>query len=184
MQVQWGAGGCACERTGGVKMSDEHPAEQQADQQPGDELPTHIQRADGLTHKQEAAIIALLNEPTVTKAAVACGINDRTIYRWLDEPAFSRAYRKARREAFAQAISASQRYAPLAVQTLAKIMADATLSVASRVSAATALLKFSRESIELDDLATRVDDLEKSVKDEQAQRDAGGGSVWGQKQCA
>ena len=170
---------------GGVKMSDEHPAEQRADQQPGDELPTHIQRADGLTHKQEAAIIALLNEPTVTKAAVACGINDRTIYRWLDEPAFSRAYRKARRENFAQAIAASQRYAPLAVQTLAKFMADATLSVSARVTAATALLKFSCESIELDDLATRVDDLEKCIKDEQERASqSGAGSTWGQKQCA
>lgn len=166
-------------------MSDERPENQHADERPGDDLPTHIQRADGLTHKQEAAIIALLNEPTVSKAALACGLNDRTIYRWLDEPAFSRAYRKARREAFAQAISASQRYAPLAVQTLAKIMADPTLSVASRVSAATALLKFSRESIELDDLATRVDDLEKSMKDE-AQRvaDQTAADSWGSRVCA
>ncbi len=145
---------------------------------------SRVERCNGLTPKQEQAIVALLNEPSVARAAEACGIHQKSIFRWLDEPAFSRAYRKARREAFAQAISASQRYAPLAVQTLAKIMADATLSVASRVSAATALLKFSRESIELDDLATRVDDLEKSLKDEQAQRDAGAGSVWGQKQCA
>ena len=173
-------------------MSDEQPTDELAtsekpgDDGPPDESPTHTQRADGLTHKQEAAIIALLNEPTVQRAAKVCGLNDRTIYRWLDEPAFSRAYRKARREAFAQAIAASQRYAPVAIQTLAKIMTDATLSVASRVSAATALLKFSRESIELDDLATRVDDLEKSMKDEQAQRDAGSaaGPSWGAKQCA
>ena len=142
-----------------------------------------VERCDGLSTKQENAIVALLNEPSVAKAALACGLNQNTIHRWLDEPVFSRAYRKARREAFAQAISASQRYAPLAVQTLAKIMADSTLSVSARVSAATALLKFSRESIELDDLATRVDDLEKSIKDEQAQREAAPGA-WGQKQCA
>ncbi len=139
----------------------------------------------GLTPSQEQALIAMLNEPTIERAAKAAGVGERTLHRWLDDPVFSRAYRKARREAFAQAISASQRYAPLAVQTLAKIMADATLSVASRVSAATALLKFSRESIELDDLATRVDDLEKSMKEEQAQRDAGGPmNSWGAKQCA
>jgi hypothetical protein len=163
-------------------MSDERPDEQPADEKPGDGLPTHIQRADGLTHKQEAAIIALLNEPTVSKAAVACGLNDRTIYRWLDESAFSKAYRKARREAFAQAIAATQRYAPVAVQTLAKIMTDPTLSASARVSAATSLLKFSRESIELDDLATRVDDLEKSMKQEAEQKPPT--AAWGDNACA
>lgn len=120
----------------------------------------HIQRADGLTHKQEQAIVALLNEPTVARAARSLGLSEKSLYRWLDERAFGRAYRKARREAFAQAIANSQRYAPLAVQMLAKIMADETLSVSARVSAASILLKFSRESIELDDLAQRVDELE------------------------
>jgi hypothetical protein len=133
-----------------------------------------VERCDGLSTKQENAIVALLNEPSVAKAALACGLNQKTIHRWLDEPVFSRAYRKARREAFAQAIAASQRYAPVAVQTLAKIMTDATLSVSARVSAATALLKFSRESIELDDLATRVDDLERSLKEEQARTESQG----------
>lgn len=149
-----------------------------------DKTPTHTQRADGLTHKQEAAIIALLNEPTVQRAAKVCGLNDRTIYRWLDEPVFSRAYRKARREAFAQAIAASQRYAPVAVQTLAKIMTDGTLSVSARVSAATALLKFSRESIELDDLATRVDDLERSMKEASERSPEPPHANWGDRSCA
>jgi hypothetical protein len=128
----------------------------------------------GLTPKQEQALIALLNEPTIERAAKTAGVGERTLHRWLDEPAFSRAYRKARREAFSQAIAASQRYAPVAVQTLAKIMTDGTLSVSARVSAATALLKFSRESIELDDLATRVDDLERSMKEEQARTESQG----------
>ena len=52
---------------------------------------------DGLTPKQEQAIVALLNEPTVTRAARALGVNDRTLYRWLDDPTFSGAYRRARR---------------------------------------------------------------------------------------
>ncbi len=71
------------------------------------------------------------------------------------------------------------------MQVLAKIMADTSAPMSSRVSAATALLKFSRESIELDDLATRVDDLEKSMKDEQAQREAGAApNAWGSRACA
>ena len=119
---------------------------------------------DGLDPKQEEAITALLAEPTVAKAAIACGVGERTIHRWLDEPAFSRAYRNARRQAFSHAVSLTQRYAPLAIQTLAKIMADPEAPFPSRVSAATALLKVGRESLELDDLAVRIEALEAAQK--------------------
>ena len=116
---------------------------------------------DGLTPKQERAVAALLAEPTVARAAASIGMNDRTLYRWLKEPAFGRAYREARREAFAHAISLTQRYAPVAVHALAQITNDATAPHSARVSAATSILKFSRESIELDDLAARVEALER-----------------------
>ncbi|MBX3316464.1 MAG: hypothetical protein KF902_06315 [Phycisphaeraceae bacterium] len=121
--------------------------------------------SSGLTTTQEKAILALLDEPTVAHAAKAAGVGRRTMYRWMDDPNFSKAFRKARRESFSQAMAASQKFAPVAVQVLAKIMADTSAPMSSRVSAATALLKFSRESIELDDLATRVDDLERSMKE-------------------
>lgn len=121
--------------------------------------------AEGLTLKQEAAIVALLNEPAFSRAAKAADVDERTLRRWLDLPDFGRAYRAARRVSFTQAISVTQRYAPVAVHTLAKIMTDSRSSAPARVSAATALLKFSRESIELDDLASRVDELERSLDD-------------------
>lgn len=122
--------------------------------------------SDNLSPKQEEAIVALLNEPTVAKAAAACEVGERTLYRWLDEPPFSAAYRKARREAFAQAIGLVRKYTPLAVNTLAKILVDPVAPHSARVSAATAMLKFSRESLELDDLAARVAALEGASADE------------------
>ncbi|MFG0241673.1 MAG: hypothetical protein ACF8R9_05595, partial [Phycisphaerales bacterium JB054] len=73
------------------------------------------------------------------------------------------------RDAFNQAIALTQRYASLAVTTLAKIMADASAPNAAKVSAATAMLKFGRESIELDDLAARIETLE-AERAEEAQR--------------
>ena len=116
-----------------------------------------------LTPKQERAIVALLNEQTVARAAKAAQVGERTMYRWLDEPGFSRAYYKARRDAFSQAIGLTQRYAPLAVNTLAQVMADQAAPASSRVSAAIALLRFGREGIELDDLAARVEALENAA---------------------
>ena len=135
---------------------------------PGDEGPTDGEEADepqdGLSRKQEQAIVALLNEQTIGRAASAAGVHERTLYRWLDRPAFSRAYRQARREAFGQAIALTQRYAPLAVNTLAQVMMDQAAPHHAKVSAATTLLRFGREGIELDDLAARVEALERAPR--------------------
>ncbi len=120
-----------------------------------------------LTPVQERAIIALLNEQTLSKAAAAAEVGQRTLYRWLRKPEFSRAYRQARREAFGQAIALTQRYAPLAVNTLAQGMMDTAAPASSKVAAATGLLRFGREGIELDDLAARVDALEQAAPQQQ-----------------
>ena len=120
-------------------------------------------RADGITPKQEKAILALLHEPTIPKAAKACGLGERTIHRWLTEPEFTAAYRRARREAFGHSIALAQQYAPLAVNTLIKAMTDPESPYHSRVTAASTLLKFGREGIELDDLAARVEALEQAA---------------------
>lgn len=118
---------------------------------------------DGLTPKQEAAILALMNETTVTRAAETVGVDARSIYRWLEDPTFAAAFRRTRREAFAQAMSATQRYAGLAVHALAKVMTDANANPQARVAAASALLKFSRESLELDAIVERIEQLEGEV---------------------
>ncbi len=120
-------------------------------------------RHQGLTGQQERAIIALLNEQTIGRAAAAAEVGQRTLYRWLKDAAFSRAYREARRDAFGQAIALTQRYAPLAVNTLAQVMMDDGAPSSSKVAAATTILRFGREGIELDDLAARVEALESAA---------------------
>jgi hypothetical protein len=120
---------------------------------------------DGLSPMQSKAILALLNEPSVSKAAEASGVGLRTLHKWLDaDDEFIAAYRKARRQTFTQAISLTMRYTPVAFNVLAKIMVDTQAPYAARVAAATNLLRFGRESVELDDLAIRVEALER-VKD-------------------
>ena len=113
-----------------------------------------------LTPKQDEGILALLNQPTIQKAAEAIGVDERTIRRWMAQPLFARKYRAAQRDTFKQAIAMTQRCVPHAVQVLMKVAQDQSAPAAARVSAATALLRFSRESIELDDLASRLDALE------------------------
>jgi hypothetical protein len=94
-------------------------------------------------------------------------MGERTLHRWLEDPAFSRAYRTARRQAFSHAISLTQLYAPAAVTELVRVMTDPSAPHAARVAASTALLKFGREGIQLDDLAGRVETLEIAQKEQE-----------------
>ena len=51
-----------------------------------------------LDPKQEIALTALMNDPNIKRAAEAAGVGERTLHRWLDEPAFIAAFRRARRD--------------------------------------------------------------------------------------
>jgi hypothetical protein len=116
---------------------------------------------NGLTAKQDRAVAALLHEPTIGRAAAVAGVGERTLQRWMTEPVFRRAVLAARREAFGHAIGLTQKYAPVAVATLVKVMQDAAVTPGAKVTAAAVLLRFGREGIELDDLAERVEALER-----------------------
>jgi len=118
-----------------------------------------------LTDKQQNALIALLHHPTVEQAATAAGVAKRTLYRWLTEKPFLTAYRRARRDSFTQAISLTQRYAPLAVNTLAKVMMNERAAPQSRISAAASILRFCREALSLDDLSQRIEALEGQARE-------------------
>jgi hypothetical protein len=120
-----------------------------------------------LSVQQENAIVALINETSVAGASRASGVGERTLHKWLaDDDRFKSAYRAARRDAFDQAIALTQRYASLAVTTMAKVMTDPNAPHTAKVSAATAMLRFGRESIEMDDLCARVEALEAEQGDE------------------
>lgn len=110
---------------------------------------------------QEKAIVALLNEPTIQRAAVSAGVGERTLHRWLQEDVgFVNAYAKARKQAYCHAVALAHRYAPLAVQTLARICNNEKISAATRVQAAAHLLRVGRDAIELDDILARLDAIE------------------------
>lgn len=126
--------------------------------------------ADALTPRQQRAIACLLAEPSIARAAAAAEVGERTLHRWLDEHAFARAYRAARRRAFEQAVAMTHRYATLAVQSLARIIADNNAPASSRVAAATSVLRFAREGIELDDILERVETLEAAARDAEEAR--------------
>jgi len=125
--------------------------------------PLAVDLQEGLSDKQSEALVALLHEPTVARAATMIGVHERTLRRWLEERAFKKAYHTARREAFGHAVGLLQRYAPVAVNTMVKVMTADKTPPGVKVAAAAMLLKFGREGIELDDLAARVELLEQAA---------------------
>jgi hypothetical protein len=117
----------------------------------------------GLSAREAAAVEALLQQPTIARAAASVGVHERTLRRWMATPAFRTALLEARRAAFGQAIGLTQWYAAMAVATLVKVMNDPASPAHCRISAAAVLLRFGREGLELDDLADRVEALERVV---------------------
>ncbi len=117
----------------------------------------------GLSLRQAQAVEGLLAGQPHKMVAHTVGVHERTLRKWIHRPRFRAALSGARREAFGQAIGLTQRYAPIAVATLVKVMNDTGAPPSARVTAAALLLKFGREGIELDDLAVRVEALEQAT---------------------
>ena len=48
-----------------------------------------------LNRKQEQAVVALLTEPTIAKAAEAIGVGEKSLRRWMNLEQFGETYRQA-----------------------------------------------------------------------------------------
>ena len=120
-------------------------------------------REGNFTRKQERAIAALLTTDSVTQAASVAGVGERTLYRWLQNPAFLEQYRKARKAAVDQAISTLQERANKAARALVDIAEDQEMPPSTRVAAAREILQASIKGIERDDFEARLEALERMI---------------------
>lgn len=107
---------------------------------------------------EDRAILALLAEPTLERAAKKCGIGATTLWRWLQEPEFQRQYREARRTVFEGTLLRLQSIAGEAVETLRRNLKSKNPSV--EVRAALGILDQAVKAAELYELQQRVAQLE------------------------
>lgn len=110
----------------------------------------------------EAAILALLQQPTVEAAAKACDVGAVTLWRWMQRPDFQAAYRDARRRALEAAIAALQQAAGEAVETLRRNLRCG--HAGAEVRAAVAILEQAHKGAELLDLEERIEALEEALR--------------------
>ena len=110
----------------------------------------------------EAAILALLAEPTIEAAAGRAGVSKSTLLRWQQNPSFRDRYRAARRAIVEGSIGRLQQATGAAVEALQR---NLTCGVpAGEIAAAKAIIDQALRGVELVDLAERVEALEQAAE--------------------
>jgi AcrR family transcriptional regulator len=103
---------------------------------------------ENLSRRQEKVLIALLQFPTIEAAAKNAGVNRTTVFRYLNDEAFHREYRKRRRQSFSAATALLNKAASVAVSELVKMILDTGTPATARVSAARAILQYSESGLD------------------------------------
>jgi phage terminase small subunit len=95
-----------------------------------------------ITAKQHRAVVALVSCPTVTEAATVADVAERTLYRWLSDPAF----RSHMSEVEGQAIDAATRrllgMQEAAIEIINGIMSSPETPPAVRLRAAATVIDY------------------------------------------
>ncbi len=120
--------------------------------------------SDELTTTQQRAVRALLTCKSVGEAAQLAKVGERTLFRWLSEPAFKVALSAAEG---ALLDSATRRLLGLqesAIETFEQVLGDASASQAVRLRAAQSVLDYLLKLRELRDVEQRLSALEQAMR--------------------
>lgn len=120
--------------------------------------------ASALPAKQELALRAVISHPTLKEAALASGVSETTLWRYMQDAEFSRRLREARRDAVNHAVIRLQRASSDAVTVLRDLMMKDDAPAAARITAARTVLDYAIRAVEIDELKTRVEELEEFIK--------------------
>jgi transposase-like protein len=114
--------------------------------------------------RKDRAILALLQYPTIEKAAAALNIHPSTLYRWLKQPDFKDKYIEARAAGFEQSLARLQLAAPAAATRLLRFIANDATPAGSSIRACDAILKHAERGFQLDVIEARLRKLEKHYR--------------------
>jgi hypothetical protein len=112
---------------------------------------------------RERAILALLSETTISKAATKSGVNEKTLRRWLSEDApFKAEYSNARRVTFEAGMSRVQALVVRAVDTLDELL-GAKKYPAVRLGAARTVVELGLHQHDSETILRKLEELESRV---------------------
>jgi hypothetical protein len=113
-----------------------------------------------LSARQQAAIEALMTSPTRADAATKARISERTLRRWLADPAFCRALGRARSRQLEAAALTLARGCEGAASALVEMAAGTVKATAARVAAARSALDLAAVLDERLTLLERIEGFE------------------------
>ena len=113
-----------------------------------------------LSPKQHQAIQALLIQSSVPNAAASAGVSVRSLYRWLDEPAFRLALNTALDKSIDAAARGLVGLTEKAIKVVGTVLDNEQIHPATRLRAADLVLSNMLKLAELRTLAQRVAALE------------------------
>jgi len=125
-----------------------------------------------LTVKQERALVALLDCGEMKRAATTSGVNETTLWRWLQQPAFQARYRAARRQLVETAIAQLQSDCSIATRVLREVAEDKEAPASSRVAAAKAIIEQSISAVQLTDLQAEVEEIKRLLAEREGIKSA------------
>lgn len=121
-------------------------------------MSTDVQKSPIKTANREKALTALLESGSITEAAKKCGLNEKTLRRYLEEAEFQKEYKNARRLIFEQNIVRLQSLHNGAVDTLERNLTCENPSV--EVRAAQIIIEVNRKDFETLDILQRLEKIE------------------------
>ncbi len=114
------------------------------------------------TANKEKALTALLESATISDAAIKCGLNEKTVRRYLADAEFQKEFRAARRSVFEQNIIRLQSLHAGAIDALER---NLTCEIpACEIRAAAIVIEGSRKDFETLDILSRLELLENAVE--------------------
>lgn len=102
--------------------------------------------------KKQKALAALLSSPTKEAAAKKAGINTKTLRRYLQDEAFSSAYKKAAGDMVEDATRQLQQSLTSAITRLRCIVSSREEASSNQIAAAKILLDYSLKFVEFNDI--------------------------------
>jgi hypothetical protein len=115
---------------------------------------------DGLTPRQRRTLPFVISTPGVAEAARQANVSERTLRRWMDDPAFTRALQGAELAVVNTTTRRLTGMAEAALETVQAVMVDASASATARLRAAEIVLNQMEHLREMRDLEQRLTALE------------------------
>ncbi len=117
----------------------------------------------GKVNHRDDAIAAIVANPTIKAAAAACGVTEKTMHAWLNEPDFAKKVRQAQEEIAREGIRRVMNTIGTALDVLEEVATNKEGNPGTRVSAAKALLDQYMRAYEMDIVQRRLDALERRL---------------------